>query len=151
MLYPLSYGGSGAGTTLPAGSIARETGARGQGLFGLDSTLSTCGLTTHRVSRRSLRDLLDQRGKAAIQRAISVRGGPTSADSLGRVTPEQVSDAVVGALQALADRGELTLPDGVPHSVTVERPRQEGHGDYASNVALQLAKKAGTNPRAWLS
>ena len=54
----------------------------------------------------------------------------------------------MGALQALADRGELTLPDGVPDSVTVERPRQEGHGDYASNVALQLAKKAGTNPRA---
>ncbi len=51
-------------------------------------------------------------------------------------------------LQALADRGELTLPEGVPSSVTVERPRQEGHGDYASNVALQLATNAGTNPRA---
>ena len=48
----------------------------------------------------------------------------------------------------LLDRGELTLPEGVPDSVTMERPRQEGHGDYASNVALQLAKKAGTNPRA---
>ena len=54
---------------------------------------------------------------------------------------------MVSALQALADRGDLTLPGGVPHSVTVERSRQEGHGDYASNVALQLAKKAGTNPR----
>jgi arginyl-tRNA synthetase len=32
--------------------------------------------------------------------------------------------------------------------VTVERPRQKGHGDYATNVALQLGKKAGTNPRA---
>jgi arginyl-tRNA synthetase len=35
----------------------------------------------------------------------------------------------------------------------VERPRQKGHGDYATNVALQLGKKAqidgaGTNPRA---
>ena len=29
----------------------------------------------------------------------------------------------------------------------MERPRQKGHGDYATNVALQLAKKAGTNPR----
>ena len=26
-------------------------------------------------------------------------------------------------------------------------PRQQGHGDYATNVAMQLAKKAGTNPR----
>ncbi len=50
-------------------------------------------------------------------------------------------------MKALVERRELTLPDGVPASVTVERPRQEGHGDYATNVALQLAKKAGTNPR----
>ena len=32
--------------------------------------------------------------------------------------------------------------------MTVERPREKGHGDYATNVAMQLAKKAGTNPRA---
>jgi arginyl-tRNA synthetase len=63
------------------------------------------------------------------------------------VTPEQLSEAVVGALRALVDRGELTLPDGVPDVVTIERPRQEGHGDYATNVALQLAKRAGTSPR----
>ena len=30
----------------------------------------------------------------------------------------------------------------------MERPRQKGHGDYATNVALQLAKRPGTNPRA---
>jgi arginyl-tRNA synthetase len=63
------------------------------------------------------------------------------------VTPEQLSGAVVGALRALVDRQELTLPEGVPTSVTVERPRQQGHGDYATNVALQLAKLAGVNPR----
>jgi len=63
------------------------------------------------------------------------------------VTPEQLSDAVVAALQELVDGGEVALPDGVPGSVTVERPRQQGHGDYATNVALQLAKKAGINPR----
>jgi arginyl-tRNA synthetase len=63
------------------------------------------------------------------------------------VTPEQLSDAVVAALRELVDGGELALPDGVPSEVTIERPRQQGHGDYATNVALQLAKKAGTNPR----
>ncbi len=47
------------------------------------------------------------------------------------------------------ESGSVSLPDGVPGSVTVERPRQQGHGDYATNVALQLAKKAGTNPRAF--
>jgi arginyl-tRNA synthetase len=64
------------------------------------------------------------------------------------VTPQQLSATIVDCLSALVERGELTLPDGVPAEVTVERPRQQGHGDYATNIALQLAKKAGTNPRA---
>jgi arginyl-tRNA synthetase len=64
------------------------------------------------------------------------------------VTPEQLSSTVVAALTTLVDDGAVSLPDGVPSSVTVERPRQKGHGDYATNVALQLAKRAGTNPRA---
>ncbi|MDQ4112980.1 MAG: arginine--tRNA ligase [Actinomycetota bacterium] len=64
------------------------------------------------------------------------------------MTPEQLSTAVVDVLTALVDEGAITLPDGVPSTVTVERPRQKGHGDYATNVALQLAKKAGMNPRA---
>jgi len=64
------------------------------------------------------------------------------------VTPEQLSTTIVDVLTTLAERGDLTLPDGVPTTVTVERPRSKEHGDYATNVALQLAKKAGTNPRA---
>ena len=64
------------------------------------------------------------------------------------VTPEELSTAIVDVLTTLSDEGALTLPDGVPATVTVERPRQKGHGDYATNVAMQLAKKAGTNPRA---
>jgi arginyl-tRNA synthetase len=64
------------------------------------------------------------------------------------VTPEQLSAAIVDVLAALSDEGALVLPDGVPSAVTIERPRQREHGDYATNVALQLAKKAGMNPRA---
>jgi arginyl-tRNA synthetase len=64
------------------------------------------------------------------------------------VTPEQLSAAIVDVLTSLVDEGAITLPAGVPESVTVERPRQQGHGDYATNVAMQLAKQAGTNPRA---
>jgi len=33
--------------------------------------------------------------------------------------------------------------------VHVERPRQREHGDWATNVSMQLGKKAGTNPRAF--
>jgi arginyl-tRNA synthetase len=63
------------------------------------------------------------------------------------VTPEQLSAAILDVLTALTAEGALTLPDGVPATVTVERPRQKGHGDYATNVALQLAKRAGMPPR----
>lgn len=42
----------------------------------------------------------------------------------------------------------------LPESVTVERPRNPEHGDYATNLALQVAKKVGANPRelaGWLA
>ena len=63
------------------------------------------------------------------------------------MTPEQLSDTIVDALTALTDEGAVTLPDGVPAQVVVERPKVREHGDYATNVALQLAKKAGMAPR----
>jgi arginyl-tRNA synthetase len=65
------------------------------------------------------------------------------------VNPGQLSLTIVDVLEALVADGSVSLPDGVPATVTVERPRQKGHGDYATNVALQLAKRAGTNPRAF--
>jgi len=63
------------------------------------------------------------------------------------VTPEQLSDRIVDVLTALTEEGSLTLPDGVPGTVVVERPKIREHGDYATNVALQLGKKAGMVPR----
>jgi len=63
------------------------------------------------------------------------------------VTPEQLSDLIVASLADLSAEGSITLPAGVPETVTVERPRQKGHGDYATNAALQLAKQAGLPPR----
>jgi len=61
------------------------------------------------------------------------------------VTPAELADAVTAAVQAAVDAGELRV--AVPDRVLVERPRQRDHGDYASNVALQLAKPAGRPPR----
>jgi arginyl-tRNA synthetase len=63
------------------------------------------------------------------------------------VTPEQLSDAFVAALADLVAEGKVVLPDGVPTTVLVERPKVKEHGDYATNIALQLGKKAGLNPR----
>jgi len=63
------------------------------------------------------------------------------------VTPQQLADAIRAAILDAVARGELALdPADVPE-VRVERPRQREHGDWASNVAMQLAKKARTNPR----
>src|ERR1700712_3032594 len=65
------------------------------------------------------------------------------------VTPAQLSALVVAALTSLVERGSMTLPEGVPGSVTMERPRSKEHGDYATNVALQLGKRSSLgNPRA---
>lgn len=53
---------------------------------------------------------------------------------------------MVAALQDAVDAGDLSVP--VPSTVTVERPKNRDHGDYATNIALQLSKAAGKPPRA---
>ena len=51
-------------------------------------------------------------------------------------------------LEALADlRATGALPDSPPAAFVVERTRNREHGDFASNVALALAKSAGRKPR----
>jgi arginyl-tRNA synthetase len=61
------------------------------------------------------------------------------------VTPVQLGAAVRAALVAAVEAGELVVD--VPAAVAVERPRSKDHGDYATNVALTLAKAAGRPPR----
>ena len=61
------------------------------------------------------------------------------------MTPEELALAIRSALVAAVEAGELTVV--VPGEVRVERPRSREHGDWATNVALQLAKGAGMPPR----
>jgi arginyl-tRNA synthetase len=61
------------------------------------------------------------------------------------VTPAELADSITAAVAAAAVAGDLEIE--VPASVTVERPKSKEHGDYATNVALQLAKAAGRPPR----
>jgi len=61
------------------------------------------------------------------------------------VTPAELSAAIRACLQAAVDAGDLTV--AAPDEIRVERPRQREHGDWATNVALQLAKQAGRPPR----
>ncbi len=66
------------------------------------------------------------------------------------MTPDQLSQAIAAALATAVADGTFALdPADVPATVHVERPRQREHGDWSTNVALQLAKKSGTNPRAF--
>ncbi|HET6968300.1 MAG TPA: arginine--tRNA ligase, partial [Ornithinibacter sp.] len=61
------------------------------------------------------------------------------------MTPEQLAAAIRGALQSAVDSGDLAVT--VPAEVRVERPRNRDHGDWSTNIALQLAKPAGISPR----
>jgi arginyl-tRNA synthetase len=56
-----------------------------------------------------------------------------------------VSNLVAGALQALPDLAEAAADLDI--ASTVERTRDPEHGDFASNVAMRLAKAVRSNPR----
>jgi len=69
------------------------------------------------------------------------------------VTPADLAELLkTTAAAVLSEHGLDT--SALPATVTVERPRNPEHGDYATNIALQLAKKVGANPRelaGWLA
>ncbi|MFI6288137.1 ArgS-related anticodon-binding protein NrtL [Streptomyces sp. NPDC051018] len=62
------------------------------------------------------------------------------------MTPAELSRTVLHAVCRAVEDGALVAP--VPESVKVERPRPGGCGDYATNVALRLARAAGQSTRA---
>jgi arginyl-tRNA synthetase len=69
------------------------------------------------------------------------------------VTPADLAELLRGtAAKVLAEHG--LDPSVLPAELKVDRPRNPEHGDYASNIAMQVAKKAGANPRelaGWLA
>lgn len=52
---------------------------------------------------------------------------------------------IQAALTALVAQGELTCE--IPSEIRLERPKNRDHGDYASSIALQVAKGSGRPPR----
>ena len=61
---------------------------------------------------------------------------------------ELVSSAILRALTAALVAQELPSDLALPAQITLERPKNRDHGDYATSIALALAKPAGMNPRA---
>ena len=65
------------------------------------------------------------------------------------MTPGELSAAVVAVLRDAVSEGALPLAlEDLPAEVSMQRPKVKDHGDYATNVAMQLAKPAGMPPRA---
>lgn len=59
---------------------------------------------------------------------------------------ESLESVLYQALKAAVEAGELPLNE-IPQP-SLERPREEGHGDWACTIAMRLAKAAHMNPRA---
>lgn len=69
------------------------------------------------------------------------------------MTPDDLAVLLRSTAAAVLAEHDLD-PAALPDPVTVERPRNPEHGDYATNLALQVAKKVGVNPRelaGWLA
>jgi arginyl-tRNA synthetase len=69
------------------------------------------------------------------------------------VTPADLAELLKSTAVAVLAEHSLDT-SALPATVTVERPRNPEHGDYATNLALQLGKKVGVNPRelaGWLA
>jgi arginyl-tRNA synthetase len=60
------------------------------------------------------------------------------------VTPAELSRTVQATVRRAVEADELTV--AVPERVVVQRPPRPGRGDYATNVALQLAGPSGRTP-----
>ncbi len=69
------------------------------------------------------------------------------------MTPADLAELLKTTAAAVL-AGHNLDPAALPAVVTVERPRNPEHGDYATNLALQVSKKVGANPRelaGWLA
>ena len=61
------------------------------------------------------------------------------------MTPEELSNLINKAIESLVAAQKLDLAE-LPE-IKIERPKSKEHGDFASNIALALAKPTGKNPR----
>ncbi len=61
------------------------------------------------------------------------------------VTIDELRTAIARSLATVLAGADVALP--AEEQIVVERPKSRDHGDYATNIALVLAKKVGRNPR----
>ncbi len=64
------------------------------------------------------------------------------------MTPAELAVAIRRILEQMQADGSLVAAE-LPNEIVVERPRNREHGDWATNLAMQLAGSFGLNPRAF--
>ena len=62
------------------------------------------------------------------------------------MTPADLAELLKSTAAAVLAEHGLDA-SALPATIAIERPRNPEHGDYATNLALQLGKKVGANPR----
>ena len=62
---------------------------------------------------------------------------------------EQISAHIRAAILTAVSSGQLPkeISALLPETIALERPKNRDHGDYATSIALQIAKPSGKNPR----
>jgi arginyl-tRNA synthetase len=78
---------------------------------------------------------------------VSASGSSTSA---GLAPHESLAAAITAAIQGAIAQGELPAElSGTPAitNIVLDRPKNRDHGDYATSIALALAKPSGKSPR----
>lgn len=64
------------------------------------------------------------------------------------MTPNELSNVILQAINQAISQGAIGLDaTQLPAVIHLERPKSKDHGDWATNIAMQLGKKAGLNPR----
>lgn len=65
------------------------------------------------------------------------------------MTPQELAQYVRTAVESAIKSGDFKMATSeIPEEIVVERPKNPDHGDWATNIALQISKKVGLNPRA---
>ena len=78
---------------------------------------------------------------------MSASSSPTSA---GLAPHESLAAAITASIKGAISRGELPAElasSSAVRNIVLERPKNRDHGDYATSIALALAKPTGKSPR----
>lgn len=65
--------------------------------------------------------------------------------NLVKLAKQQIQDVVQNAIKNCIDKGIFEL-DSIP-DIMIEKPKEKSHGDFATNIAMELTRKLKKNPQ----